>query len=123
MEEGISAVFKEKFKAPSPPRGTYLGPGMLIDTPDPNNNKRFIIHLLTDGKYRRNPTYDELKRALGDLHAALRNLKKVIIRKGIKNVSMPRIGCGLDKLAWCDVEQILIEILSEVDVTISIYDF
>jgi hypothetical protein len=39
----------------------------------------------------------------------------------IKKLAMPRIGCGLDKLDWNTVEEIIEEVFEGADIEIVIY--
>lgn len=44
------------------------------------------------------------KPTLGTLIIALNYMKQIAIKKDIKKIAMPLIGCGLDKLIWEEVE-------------------
>ena len=52
---------------------------------------RYIYNLITKEKYNGKPTYDTLKQSLI-------KMKEHMVSKGVKEVSMPKIGCGLDLL-------------------------
>ena len=41
----------------------------------------------------------------------------------VKNLSMPRIGCGLDNLQWTDVKKTIVRVFHDIDINITIYDF
>ena len=62
---------------------------------DPKSNN-FINNLVTTSKFFEKPTLDNLRISLEKMrgHALLNNVTKF---------SMPKIGCGLDKLQWIDV--------------------
>ena len=49
------------------------------------------------------------------------NCQGIFIYNIVTRLSMPRIGCELDKLDWLKVKQLLIDVFSLSNVTISIY--
>ena len=61
--------------------------------PESNN---FLYNLVTKSKYFEKPTLDNLRISLEKMrrHALLNNISKI---------SLPKKGCGLDKLQWTDV--------------------
>ena len=48
-------------------------------------------------------------------------MRRIILSKDIKLISMPRVGCGLEGLKWEDVKQQLIIALEDTDVIVKIY--
>lgn len=73
-----------------------------------------VFNLITKEKYWHKPTY-------GDLHTSLEKMKNICIDKGVKKISMPKIGCGLDKLAWAHVKRTLNDVFKDVDIEINVY--
>ena len=73
--------------------------GSIIPYLDPESNN-FIYNLVTKSKFFEKPTLDNLKISLEEMrgHALLNNITKI---------SMPNIGCGLDKLQWTDVLKLI----------------
>jgi Macro domain. len=71
-----------------------------------------VINLVTKSKYFNKPTYDTLKEALLD--------SKTIIRDG-DSLAMPLIGCGLDKLEWTKVKDIILDVFKNDDIHITVY--
>ena len=73
--------------------------GSIIPYWDPESNN-FIYNLVTKSKFFEKPTLDSLRMSLEDMrrHALLNNITKS---------SMPKIGCGLDKLQWTDVFKLI----------------
>ena len=73
--------------------------GSIISYWDPESNN-FIYNLVTKSKFFGKPTLDNLRMSLDDMrgHALLNNITKK---------SMPKIGCGLDKLQRTDVFKII----------------
>lgn len=77
-------------------------------------NKRFIYYLVTKKRASHKPSYDNLRRSLEDMKSQCR-------RDGVTRVSMPRIGCGLDRLNWDHVSEILEQVFSHSDISITVY--
>ena len=76
--------------------------------------QRFVYYLITKEKYSGKPTYDTLR-------DSLLSMKQHILRNGVTDLSMPRIGCGLDLLQWPKVEEMLRDIFGDTDLEITIY--
>lgn len=72
-----------------------------------------VFNLVTKNKYWHKPTYDSLE-------ASLRLMKQIILEKGIKEVAMPKIGCGLDRLQWGKVREIINEVFDDTDIIINV---
>lgn len=77
-------------------------------------SRRFVFYLITKKKYHQKPTYESLKQSLEDM-------KSHCVLNGITRISMPRIGCGLDKLQWKRVSEILKEVFGHTDIFITVY--
>jgi len=75
---------------------------------------RYIYYLVTKDRYFHKPT-------LGNLRHSLECMLCHCQRHGVKRLAMPRIGCGLDKLNWCDVSQVLYEILVSNDIAVTVF--
>lgn len=48
-------------------------------------------------------------------------MKDKCIEHGVKILGIPRIGCGLDGLVWCEVKFILNELFWDTDIQINVY--
>jgi O-acetyl-ADP-ribose deacetylase (regulator of RNase III) len=44
-----------------------------------------------------------------------------MVKNGVKEVCMPRIGCGLDGLQWKKVKSMLKEVFCGTDMSITVY--
>jgi hypothetical protein len=47
-------------------------------------------------------------------------MKGLCLQEGITKVAMPRIGCGLDRLQWGIVREIILEVFEDTDLEIVI---
>jgi hypothetical protein len=64
--------------------------------------------------------YDEP--SLVAVSMAFFEMRRIILSKNIRLISMPMIGCGIDdKLKWEDVKRQLVIALEDTDVTIRVY--
>lgn len=104
MGAGIAKHFKEKFgnvkdlKLQKPKIGHVL---VLQETLEDDEKKiRYIFYLVTKEHY-----YDLPK--LSDLDTTLKMLNNILNIYKETSISMPRIGCGLDKLNWKDVSTLI----------------
>lgn len=78
----------------------------------PFETHKGVINLVTKARYFNKPTYDSLREALID--------SKQIITDG-DCIAMPLIGCGLDKLEWDKVRNIIFETFKNDNITIKVY--
>ena len=108
MSAGIARSFKRKF-AYNFPESTN-SPLFVQQLDD-----RFIYFLVTKKRFFQKPTYDSLRKSIKAMinHA---NKYKVI------HISMPKAGCGLDRLEWNKVERLIKEICAQSNLTITVYD-
>ena len=70
-----------------------------------------VFNLITKERYFHKPTYDSL-------YGALNLMKFISIQKAITKIAMPIIGCGLDRLQWDKVSEIIKEIFKDTDIEI-----
>ena len=72
-----------------------------------------VLNLVTKERCFHKPTLDSLKEAL--LH-----MKSAMEKYNIKKIAMPKIGCGLDRLEWEDVEPMIQDIFGDMDIEIMV---
>lgn len=70
-----------------------------------------VFNLVTKRNYWNKPTLQTMKNALVNL----RDL--YCYYPGVK-IAMPKIGCGLDRLNWADVSELIQEVFKDTDVEI-----
>ena len=78
-----------------------------------NDANRFIYNLVTKNKFFEKPTLENLRISLENMrgHALLNN---------VQIITMPKIGCGLDKLFWNEVLKILKDTFTDSGILIQI---
>ena len=70
-----------------------------------------VLNLITKERYFHKPTYDSLK-------SALLVCWSECLHNDIKKIAMPIIGCGLDRLQWDKVSEIIKDVFKDTDIEI-----
>jgi O-acetyl-ADP-ribose deacetylase (regulator of RNase III) len=83
------------------------GDALLIDN---------VYNLVTKKKYYHKPTYESVREAL-------ETMKDLMDFNSTTKLAMPTIGCGLDKLQWSEVFEIIQEVFDDTDVDILICEW
>lgn len=82
-----------------------------------NNNSikddRVIFNLVTKAKYYSKPTYSTITKCIKEMACLCKSMN-------IKYLGMPKIGCGLDKLNWDKVKQIIKREFKDLDIQIEV---
>jgi len=84
--------------------GEYIGAALCVDN---------VFNLVTKERGFHKPTYENLRTALEDM------LNDCVEYK-ITKIAMPKIGCGLDRLEWEQVEEIIKDVFKDTEVDILI---
>ncbi|XP_029974898.1 ADP-ribose glycohydrolase OARD1 isoform X2 [Salarias fasciatus] len=111
MGAGIAVAFKKTFKGVDELKKQEKKPGQCAVL---KRDQRFIYYLITKRKAAQKPTYFHLTESLEDMKAHC-------VRNNVTRISMPRIGCGLDRLKWDKVSEILEDVFSNTDISITVY--
>ena len=69
-----------------------------------------VINLITKERYWHKPTYQTMREAL--------NIARLRLPSDCKKIAMPIIGCGLDRLQWDKVSEIIKEVFKNTDIEI-----
>lgn len=72
-----------------------------------------VMNLVTKEKYWHKPTYESLT-------TCIRYMRDMCKNCNIKYLAMPRIGCGLDRLQWGKVREIIKEEFKDLDIEIEV---
>lgn len=109
---GIAVKFDEvynmKFKLhrdyaiPDGQKYANVGRALLVDN---------VFNLVTKARCFHKPTYDDLYDTLVDMREQMEDF-------GITKLAMPLIGCGLDKLEWNRVKDVIEDVFEDTDVEI-----
>lgn len=74
---------------------------------------RIVMNLFTKDKYFQKPD-------LYSLTTSLFVLRRTVREQGYTHIAMPKIGCGLDKLDWNEVREMIQYVFKEDDIEIVI---
>lgn len=112
MGKGIAVEFKKRFGQVDNIKNQKkeIGQVAILN----KNENSFIYYLITKERYYHKPSYSSLEKSLNDM-------KIHIEKNNIKELSMPKIGCGLDKLEWNIVKKMINRIFSNLELKITIY--
>ena len=72
-----------------------------------------VFNLVTKNKYWNKPTYESLT-------TCIRYMRDMCKNCNIKYLAMPKIGCGLDRLSWPKVREIIKEEFKDLDIEIEV---
>eukprot|EP01100_Stratorugosa_tubuloviscum_P004772 TRINITY_DN2204_c0_g1_i2.p2 TRINITY_DN2204_c0_g1~~TRINITY_DN2204_c0_g1_i2.p2 ORF type:complete len:153 (-),score=46.71 TRINITY_DN2204_c0_g1_i2:651-1109(-) len=111
MSKGIAIEFKKRFGGINELRSQINRIGQVAFL---RRENRFIYYLITKEFYFNKPTYQSLENSL-------KHLREIMIVNNDKSISLPKIGCGLDKLEWPKVEKLIKEIFCNTNICITIY--
>lgn len=111
---GIAKVFDEvynmrfklhrDYEIPDGKKYANVGRALLVDN---------VFNLVTKSRFFFKPTYDTL-------YDALLDMRDQCEEKSIAKLAMPLIGCGLDRLRWDQVRDIIEDIFDQTDIEILI---
>ncbi|XP_077297617.1 uncharacterized protein LOC143919268 [Arctopsyche grandis] len=113
MGAGIAVEFRERFKKTGylASLGVKTGGVAVLQI-----KERFIYYLITKRNSKGKPT-------LGSVTQSLIKMATHVEKNDVKQIAMPTIGCGLDKLDWGDVLDKIQSVFSHLDVYIRIYHY
>lgn len=92
----------KKFPIPDGDKFANVGSALLVDN---------VFNLVTKPRCFHKPTYDSLYETLCDMRMQCEALD-------ITKLAMPRIGCGLDKLEWDSVKDVIDDVFDDMDIEI-----
>ena len=109
MSAGIATQFNDKFNMKNRLKESYgaVESPMVLKIDN-------VFNLITKNKSWEKPTYDSLMETL----IQLRNM---MIEDGDEKLAIPQIGCGLDKLSWNVVRELIVEVFQDTEISITVY--
>lgn len=57
------------------------------------------------------------------MRRVLLELREECAKHDVRKLAIPQIGCGLDKLRWVDVRDLLGDVFSPTEIEIVVYNF
>ena len=117
MGAGIAVEFNKRFNTRTELMGRFKGDSIsLWDSGIHGYNilQGRVLNLITKRNYWEKPTYDTLRNALNQAKTCCQIHR-------INKIALPTIGCGLDKLDWNNVKEMIKEIFEDTDVAIEVY--
>ncbi|XP_052601539.1 ADP-ribose glycohydrolase OARD1 isoform X1 [Peromyscus californicus insignis] len=111
MGAGIAVLFKKKFGGVQELLNQQKKSGEVAVL---KRDGRYIYYLITKRRASHKPTYENLRKSL-------EAMKSHCLKNGVTDLSMPRIGCGLDRLQWENVSAIIEEVFEATDIKITVY--
>uniref|UniRef100_A0A1A8J6Z8 O-acyl-ADP-ribose deacylase 1 n=3 Tax=Nothobranchius TaxID=28779 RepID=A0A1A8J6Z8_NOTKU len=111
MGAGIAVLFRKRFGGVSELKEQKKQPGQCAVL---KQGRRFLYYLITKKRASQRPTYNCLRQSLQDM-------KSHCVKNNVTRISMPRIGCGLDRLEWSKVSAILEEVFKDSNISITVY--
>lgn len=73
-----------------------------------------VFNLITKERYFEKPTYDSIENAIKQMRCLAEQLE-------VRKIKMPRIGCGLDRLSWDRVSEIIKSAFDNSEMAIEVY--
>lgn len=120
MGAGIAKEFVRKYKGLKPTlikviKANNLIHPITISTPaEFSNGETALIHnLITKERYWHKPTYDTIEECIHQLAYQCKQYNT-------KYLAMPKIGCGLDRLSWNIVREIINKEFCDMDIEIRV---
>lgn len=107
MSAGIASTFNKLYGGKTELRNQHVGVGGVAWL----YREKYIYYLVTKEYYWERPTYENLKLCIKNLYLLCKN-------HDVQKISIPKLGCGLDKLEWYLVEQILNEEMKEIKINV-----
>lgn len=116
MGKGIAVDFNKKFRGMRQFLINQVKSNDLnfpITIPCFKDGKLRVFNLITKKNYWGKPTYETITKCI-------EQMAEQCAKHQIKYLAMPKIGCGLDRLQWGVVREIIIEKFKDLDITIEV---
>lgn len=107
---GIAKKIDEQFNMRTQLRTKYSGTTISVPICLVCGN---VFNLVTKERYYQKPT-------LASITGAIYLMRDMAVSMGVRKIAMPKIGCGLDRLNWNDVSQIIVDAFKDTDIEIMV---
>lgn len=104
MDAGIAKEFRRRYKGVEILMKQEPEIGKALFLPDAD-----AYYLVTKRRFFHKPSYSDFEKTLQDLNTRLLN-------RDITRIGIPKIGCGLDRLSWSRVSNIIERVLNKIEV-------
>ena len=112
MHAGLARKFKAKFGRVEFLRSQMKTVGTCAILP---LKTRYLFYLVTKPRFYQKPTYYSVRRAF-------QSLKHHLDELGLKQIAIPgHICCGLDRLDWASIKQILRMVFERSDIEVHVF--
>lgn len=108
MAAGIAVEFNKRFNMKiklMSKYGSTTYPNCLVENG--------VFNLVTKDKYWQKPSIETLQ-------GALNCMRDYVLENNITKIAMPKIGCGLDRLQWGSVKEVINDTFKDIDIEILI---
>jgi len=99
MGAGIAVDFKKRFGGLEELRSQNVEVGGVAVL---QKGDRFVYYLVTKNKYGGKPS-------MATLEASLKAMRTHMLENSVSKLAMPHIGCGLDRLSWGAVQELILQ--------------
>jgi len=114
MAAGIAKTFVRKFGRQAFRERVLEQNGKIGDAVAIPCGSVYIYNLITKEFYYQKPTYEALREALV-------SMRDHAVANEIVSIAIPHIGCGLDRLEWSKVREIIIDVFSDTKIAITAF--
>lgn len=111
MGKGIARSFKERFERVDRLLEQNVDVGGVAAL---NVYGRQVYYLVTKDRFYERPMYEHLEASL----VALRDRMRA---DGVGKLAIPRLGCGLDRLDWERVREMVRQVFAETGIEVRVY--
>ena len=105
MGKGIALEFKKRFQRVCE---LHEQEKKIGDVAVLSDGSRFLYYLITKERFYQKPSYDTLRRSL-------QKMKEHMIENKVTELAIPKIACGLDRLCWKKVQEMIMEEFSDLE--------
>lgn len=113
MGKGIAVQFKRRFGQVAALKAQSANVGQAAVIPKLADNA-FVYYLVTKKRYFQKPT-------LASVRASCVWMKDHAVENQVELIAMPLIACGLDRLQWPDVEEMLVDVFAQTGIKLQVY--